>query len=337
MIRFLMTSAVAVLTLGAARAQNVFVTDFYQTNSILRVNALTGTAAPPPVDPGIILPSGLAYGPDGFLYATNQSVPAFGLPGTISKINPATGHVVSTIGFSTPVNPGGLTFAPNGDLYVTDFVDQNTPGTGTVAKYSISGNVASRVGAPLATGLNQPSRLLINGNNLYFTEVNTSTFSGGRLSVVNVAGGPVTPLVTGTPGTGFSGLALEGTTLYYTDLFAGAIDRYDIANSQALTALVAPGPTSSLNNQFPGGLFIDALGSILVANLGSVDPNGTGNPGNGNLRRYSTLVPDTQLGPDLVSNIYGGSVINAVPEPGTFALVGAAVAGFAAWQRRKKP
>ena len=215
---------------------------------------------------GIVLPSAFAYGPDGMLYTTNQAVASFGLPGTITKINPATGAVVSTITFSTSINPGGIAISPTGDFYISNFVDQGTPGTGTVQKFSVSGTVATPVGTPLATGLNQPTGLLLNGNNLYFTETNTSTFTGGRLSEVNVTGGAPTPLVTGAAGTGFAGLALSGTTLYYADLLGGALDRYNIGTNSALSALVGTG--GSLTNQFPSGLYVDSLGSILVADLG---------------------------------------------------------------------
>jgi hypothetical protein len=342
LLRSLIVSAVVLLTLCPAQAQPVYFTDFYQFDSIRRADAVTGTALPPPVDAGIILPSSLAYGPDGMLYASNQAVPPStsiptGIPGTITKINPATGHVISTISFSTTVNPGGLAFGPNGDLYVSNFVDQGTPGTGTVQKYSISGTVATPVGAPVASGLNQPGGMLFNGSTLYFTETNTSTFSGGRLSKVDFSGAtPVTTLglVTGAPGTGFAGLALSGTTLYYTDLLGGAVDRYNVGTNTALSALVAPG--GSLNNQFPDGLYVDSPTSILVADLGGHDPTGPGDPGTGALRRYSTILTDTQIGPDIVSNIYGSAVINAVPEPGTLLLVGgAAIAGAFARRRRK--
>jgi hypothetical protein len=345
-LRFLIASAATALTLNAVQAQPVFVTDFYQNTSILRVNSVTGAAVAPPVASGIVLPSAFAYGPDGMLYATNQAVPSFGLPGTITKINPATGNVVSQITFSTPINPGGIAISPTGDFYISNFVDQNTVGTGTVQKFSVSGTVATPVGTPLATGLNQPTGLLLNGNNLYFTETNTSAFTGGRLSVVNVTASTPTPQVlvtgppanptTGSPGSGFTGMALSGNTLYYADLLGGAVDRFDIGTNTALAALVAPG--GSLANQFPSGLYVDSLGSILVADLGAHDPTGApGDEGTGALRRYSTTVTDTQIGPDIVSNLFGGSVINAVPEPGTLVLVGgAAVVGLVSRRRAVK-
>jgi hypothetical protein len=331
---FLVASAVALLTLAPARAQTVFVTDFYATNSILRVDSATGTAVPPPVSSGIILPSAMAYGPDGFLYATNQAVPSASIPGSITKINPVTGAVVSTISFSNSPNPGGLAFAPNGDLYVSDFVGEfSATGSGSIQKYSITGTTASPVGSPLVTGLNNPGSLLFNGNTMYFTEVNTNTFGGGRLSKVDFSGGtPVTTLglVTGAAGSsGFAGMALSGNTLYYTDLIGGAIDRYDVSTGTALSALVGLG--GSLANDFPSGLYVDAPGSILVADLGSTSPS----PNNGDLRRYSTLLTDTQIGPNILSGIAGGSIINAVPEPGTLLLVGGAAIGGLLVRRRR--
>jgi hypothetical protein len=347
-----MASVIAVLTFTSAQAQTIFVTDFYQPSSILRVNSNTGASIPPPVTPGIILPSAMTYGPDGMLYATSQAIPPSpsipsGVPGSITQINPTTGAALGTFYFTNGASPGGLAFAPNGDLYVSNFVDQTTAGTGTVQKYVIGGGVVSPVGTPVASGLNQPSAILFNGTNLYITETNVAatlgtptSVPGGRLSVVDTASGTPTvqTLVTGTAFTGYAGIALSGNTLFYSDLFQGAIDRFNITTNTALGALVAPGGT--LTNQFPGGLYVDSPSSILVADLGSHDPvfdpiTGLPDQGNGNLRRYSTVTIDTQIGGNIVSGIYGGTVINAVPEPGTFALMGGTVVSFVAWRRRR--
>lgn len=326
MLRNLLVTLVAVFGVSTAQAQVVFVSDFYN-HSILRVDSQTGTAVPPSVGP-VFLPAAFAYGPGGLLYAASQAT------GSVARIDPATGVVNATpITFGGQVAvPGGIAFAPNGDIFVSDFVSQTTPGTGTVKRFSFNETtgVATLVGT-LASGLNQPSGLLLNGNNLYFTETNTSTFSGGRLSVVNITGGSAAPLVTGTPGTGYAGMALSGNTLYYSDLLGGAINRFDVGTNTALAALVPSG--STLTNQFPGGLYVDSPTSILVANLGSVNPPGTAN---GNLRRYSIVTPDTQIGSDIVTNIFGSAVINAVPEPGTMTLVGLAAAAFAARRFRRK-
>jgi PEP-CTERM motif len=327
LLRFLIASATTMLTLASAPAQTVFVTDFYN-NNILRVDSITGTAVPPAVG-SVSLPAALAYGPDGFLYSASQGT------ASVAKINPTTGAVVGSITFGGQIQaPGGIAFAPNGDIFVSDFHDQTTAASGSVKRFSV--NPATGVATlitTLASSLNQPSGLLLNGNTLYYTETNTSTFSGGRLSSVPITGGAPSILTTGAAGSGFADMALSGNTLYYTDLLGGAIDRYDIGTNNALSALVASG--GSLANQFPGGLYIDSPASILVADLGNHQFSGAmGDLGNGALRRYSTTT-GLQVGGDIVSSIYGGAVINAVPEPGTLLLVGgAAVAGFVARRRR---
>ena len=341
-LRALLAAVAATLTLTPAPAQTVFVTDFYNA-TILRVNSVTGTPVAPPVANTPLPPSALVYGSDGNLYTANQNPSLGGGQGSISKINPVTGSLISTINFSTSVNPGGLAFAPNGDIFVTNFSDPLSSGGGSVQRFSISGTTATLV-STLATNLTQPTGIFLNGTDLYFTETNsadyytgTSNFQGGRLSrIQNATTSPSAAqvLVNGPRFTGFGGMALSGSTLYYTDLLAGALDRYDVGTNTALGALIAPG--GSLNVQFPSGLYIDSPGSILVANLGAHNPTGPGDPGTGNLRRYSTLTPDTQIGGDIVSNIYAGVVINAVPEPGTLALTGGAVALLAAWRRKSK-
>ena len=288
--------------------------------------------------PAVFGPAAFAYGPDGYLYTANQSTAPGGGTGTISKINPATGALVSTITFSTAINPGGLVFAPNGNVYVSNFSDYLSSGSGSIQLFNISGTVATPVGSPVATGLTQPSALLLNGSDLYYTETNTaavytgmSNIPGGRLSVVhNVTSTPtVQVLVNGPANTGFAGMALSGSTLYYTDLIGSAIDRFDISTDTALSQLVSS--NTSLFGQFPSGLYVDSPTSILVGDLGSADyPM----PANGNLRRYSTTTTDTEIGGDIVSGIADGAVINAVPEPGTLLLVGGAAVGFIAHRRR---
>lgn len=338
LFRIVTASAVFAMALGPARAQPVFVTDFYN-GSILRVDSQTGATVPPPVSPTPLPPAALVYGPGGFLYTANQNPSLTGGQGSISQINPATGAVVNTINFTTPINPGGLAFAPNGDVFVTNFSDPFSSASGSVQRFSIAGNVATPVGLPLATGLTQPTALLLRGTDLYFTETNSagyytgvSNIPGGRLSVLHNA--LTTPslqtLINGAAGTGFSGMAIAGNTLYYADLIGGAIDRFDVGTGTALTALVNPG--GSLNVQFPSGLYLDSANSLLVASLGGANPP---SPGQGHLRRYSTVTPDTQIGGNIVSGIFAGAVA-PVPEPGTLALVGgAAAAGFAAWRRRR--
>ncbi|MFO0811006.1 MAG: PEP-CTERM sorting domain-containing protein [Gemmataceae bacterium] len=311
----IVAASLVVAAAGRAPAQvEVFVTDFYN-NSIRRVSTTTGANTPPAVN-SVSLPSALAIGPDGLLWTSSQGT------ASIIRINTNTGLTVSTIPLGTQVTvPGGIAFAPNGDFFVADFVSQTTPGTGTVKRFSSTGTFISTV----ATGLNQPSGLLFSGSNLYITETNTSTFTGGRLSVYN--GTTTTPLSTGTAGTGFAGMALTGSTLLYADLLGGAIHRFDIGTNTALTDLVAPG--GSLNNQFPSGLLVESSGSVLVANLGGVNPP---SPAAGSLQRYSSA---GVLQTTLVNGIFGSAVV-PVPEPTSLALVGAAIAGTAMLRRRRK-
>src|SRR5438128_3165412 len=95
----------------------------YFDSSILRFGE-DGTVLPPIVPPGgtggVLAPSGITFGADGFLYVSNQaSVFVPGLPDFIVKIDPATGNVVPFILLASGYVPAGLRFGPDGNLYVS--------------------------------------------------------------------------------------------------------------------------------------------------------------------------------------------------------------------------
>jgi sugar lactone lactonase YvrE len=246
----------------------------YAESSILRY-ADDGTPLDPIVPPGgmsgVIGPAGFTFGPDGFLYVSNQtSVFVSGAPDSIVKVDPSSGEVTPFITLASGYVPAGLSFGPDGNLYVCQNGGQGAKqGTGSVDCYDgTSGNFITSV----ITKLTQPTSLLFDSdNNLYvsnFGEGDIVKFDGATSNILvpYLTGGLVSPagLRFGTDG-----------NLYVVDLLVGAVRSYDPTTGDYLGDFIAPG--GDLNNQFPSDLLFDSQGNLLVADLGNNFMKPTGN------------------------------------------------------------
>jgi hypothetical protein len=79
-------------------------------------------------------------------------------------------------------------------------------GAGAVAKMPVGGSVAT----PLATGLNEPSDLAVDGTHVYFT-----SYQDGTVSKIPVAGG--TPTIIASKQKMPSSVVVDGTSVYWTN------------------------------------------------------------------------------------------------------------------------
>ncbi|MCB9107875.1 MAG: hypothetical protein H6633_27025 [Anaerolineales bacterium] len=108
----------------------------------------------------LVAPHGLAFGPDGYLYAAEES------PGRVSRIDP-NGAVTPILTGLT--GPEGIAFDGDGNMYVVEDVDE-----GRVVK-KVAGSSATS-GTTLAGGLDAPEDIIWvdNGGDgtLYLTESN---------------------------------------------------------------------------------------------------------------------------------------------------------------------
>src|SRR5262245_27043728 len=190
------TGSVALLLLSAGATPAQVLVAGYAESSIRRYTE-TGTPlsnlVPPGGMSGVVGPSGIAFGPGGFLYVSNQtSVFAPGQPDSIVKVNTTTGQVTPFITLASGYVPAGIAFGPDGFLYVSRNGGQSAPAnSGTVDRYNASTGAFVNTAV---TNLTQPNALLFDtsGNLL------VSNFGAG--SVVKLSGTTQSTLV--SPGSG---------------------------------------------------------------------------------------------------------------------------------------
>jgi streptogramin lyase len=258
----------------AAPANADVIVTGYEESSIL-LFAEDGTELPPIVPPfsfdGVIGPAGITFGPDGYLYVSNQTSVFFpGMDDSIVQVDPATGNVTPFIDLPSGYVPAGLRFGPDGNLYVShnggQFAGQ---GTGSVDVYD--GSSGAFLGSAV-TNLTQPTNLLFDANGvLYvsnFGEGSIVTFDGTNQSTL------VTPGSGGLAGPAGLQIGPDGN-LYVVDLLIGAVRVYDPATGDSLGDFIPAG--GALNNQFPSDLLFDDQGNLLVADLGSSFTQPVGN------------------------------------------------------------
>src|SRR5262249_9557182 len=152
--------ALLFLSGGVAHAQVLLAG--YAESSIRRYTE-AGAPLPPLVPPGgasgVVGPAGIAFGPDGFLYVSNQtSVFAAGAPDSIVKVNPVTGPVSPFINRASGYVPAGIAFGSDGFLYVSRNGGQSAPAnSGSVDRYNATTGAFVNTAV---TNLTQPTALL---------------------------------------------------------------------------------------------------------------------------------------------------------------------------------
>jgi streptogramin lyase len=274
----------------------------YAESSILPF-AEDGTPLQPLVPPGgmngVLGPSGITFGPDSYLYVSNQaSVFVSGAPDSIVKVDPSTGTVTPFITLASGYVPAGLRFGPDGALYISRNGGQAAgPGTGSVDRYD--GTTGQFIGS-VVTNLTQPTSLLFDSTGKLYV----SSFGDG--AIIQFDGTNATIFI--AAGTG--GLVSPGGlqfgpdgNLYVVDLLLGAVRRYDSTGAWVDDFIPAGGP---LNNQFPSDLLFDRLGNLLVADLGSSFTNAAGNV------KAFDAVKGNYLS-DFATNIFGASQLLLTP------------------------
>lgn len=308
--RWILSLILLVAGSSAARAQ-VLATDF--SGRLIGYNPTTTTATT--LFSGLAQPQGSVIGPDGLLYIANAAT------NSIDRHDPVTGAFVSTaVGPSTlgmGFQPTGLAFQ-GGELYISNQVSfpTATPGSGGVFKYNFGSGTLS----PVVTGLTQPEGLLFAGGSLYIAELNNYTGQILKYDFVN----PVSTFIANGAGglVAATGMVVgPDGDLYVADVLGMAVRRYNLANP-AVNSTFASG----MGFDSPTGLaFYDS--SLYVVNFG------TGAMPDGFVSRFDAATGSFQG--NVITGLFAGSTIVAVPEPGSLTLAGITLGGLI-WRRRAR-
>lgn len=254
--------------LVADRASNRILAFSESTGEYLRVIASTGLDGP----------SGMAFGPGGFLYVTNvQSGPFPGSAASVVKIDVQTGTVTSFvegllapggIGYYAPSEPAS---ANDNTLFVSEF--GNFDGN-RVFQYDATGALIRTIGT--GSAMTQRAGIAFRDGDLYvsasnltgigsvlkyegpdFADASQSTFVSGSTAMLAIP----------APAGGFNGLEFVGDDLYVASLVGQSVIRYH------MTAGVPDGGNGfGVPVPYPSAVFNGGDGNLLVSNLGNDNP-----------------------------------------------------------------
>ncbi len=177
----------------------------------------------------------------------------------VSKEDPA-----SLVTVVDPIDSGSTGFELDGnDLY---YASSN----GEISKIDISS--ASPSITNVLSGLNEPEGLLLNGNELYFSQAGSNKISKIDITATIPV---ITDVVTGLSEPGY--LALNGNELYISELGAGKISKIDITSSLPTSATdVIIGLSLPLDLEFNGNdLYFTQVDANKVSRININNPSST--------------------------------------------------------------
>jgi streptogramin lyase len=255
------------------------------TGTVLSETTVSGTAH---TGTGI---DGLAVGPDGFLWFTEQTT------GIVGKMDPAT-HSVTPFQITGTAHPTAITAGPDGKVY---FVDQGNNAIGQIT--TAGAFVEFPLTTSLAFGANAAPFGITSGpdNNIWFTEQSAAGVGKiGKLTITTVAPTPTlaispNPLTFGSQTIGTTSTAATavitptGGTVTYTAITLGGTNPSDfqvntsncVLNTPTtlpctVTATFAPGGTAAGVRTATVSFADNATGSPQVLNLSGTAATGGG-------------------------------------------------------------
>ncbi len=326
MSRLLAVASVVWLgTATHAHAGIVYASNF-NANTITSYDLSTGAFLGTVVAAGAELSgaNGLRIGPDGALYVTGQ------FSNDLVKYSPATGALIGVLDPGNAAgldSPQGMVFGPDGLLYVASSANDR------IARFNpVTGNFVDTFATLDATGHNGPITPVFAGGYFY-----VSAFDSGSLLQLNAATGALLNTFPGPPGFGLADMVVGPDGNLYVEAinltdFTGNILRYSATTGELLGTFV---PTGSGGLVSPGGLAFAANGFYVANVLVDADFNDVGST----ILRYNAAngAFESQLvGPGQGLDV-PFSLAAQVPEPGTFVLLGAALASLGAYRFRVRP
>lgn len=305
----LLVSALAAMS-ATARAQTIFVADPNGTNGVRSYN-IDGTLINSSLISGTSF-QGLALS-GSTLYVANtggNKVGQYTLDGT-GAVSSSSSSFISGGGMTGLTAPYGLAVTAT-NLFIGDF------NNGNVFKYSLAAQQLANVNV----GLTNPYGLAVSGNTLFVSQATTGTgahtIKGFDLTTMSS-----TPTLTITSNLNLPhGLAVSGTTLFVANGGDGTIHTFN-ATTGASTGTLVSGLT--------GAQGVTVYGSSLFVTGSDGTVKGFDATTGAVLAGFTTITG--------LSSPYGIVVgsMSAVPEPSTYAAIaGAAMLGFAVWQRRRR-
>ncbi len=278
------------------------------SNRVLSFDETSGKFLRVVTSTGIDEPSGMTFGPGGFLYVSNFQG-GFGGAASVVKIDPATGATTDFIADVTA--PGGVSYhAASDTLFVSDFIeivfDQQqqqfvqVPGS-EVYRYDATGVRLQTLGSGSAS-TGRAGMTFDTAGNLYVSEFNQTGISS-VLKYAAPAGNPNdnfastgTTFASGTdvtlhipaPAAGFNGLTFDSNgDLFVASLIGQSVVKYTVA-----AGMVTGGAPFGAPLPYPSGLLIGDDGKLIVTNLGNDntgDPFWGPNTFPGELSRYNAI------------------------------------------------
>jgi hypothetical protein len=271
----LVVALAALLCLAArpARSAELFVAD-RATNRVLSFDEATGKFLRIVASAELAEPSGMTFGPGGFLYVTNVVSGAYpGSPANVVKINPVTGEATPFI--SGVVNgPGGIAYDPTSDsLFVSEF--GNFDGD-EVFRFDAAGNLIQTIGTGSPATARSGMSIDAAGN-LYVSELNFPgqfarvlkyTAASNYATESTFASGQGVNWQYPAPPTGFNGLAFDDLYgLFVSSLVGQAVAGFPLVNGTPIGGAQFGPPVA-----YPSGLLINPAGELLVSSLGNNNP-----------------------------------------------------------------
>jgi hypothetical protein len=264
-----------------ASAAELFVAD-RATNRVLSFDEETGNFIRVVTNTGLDEPSGLTFGPGGYLYVTNLQSGFPGAGASVVKVDPVTGTTTPFV--ENIIGTGGIAYhAASDTLFVSEF--GNFDGD-EVFRYNGSGTLLQTLGTGSAT-TGRAGMTFDSAGNLYVSEVNFTLQSAAPASVLKFDAPQGNPLdnfsatsstfASGASATlsfpslasGFNGLAFDGNgDLFVASLVGQSLIKFDVEEG-----VVVSGNSFGAPLPYPSGVMMGADGNILVTSLGNNNPD----------------------------------------------------------------
>ncbi|MDZ4657783.1 MAG: PEP-CTERM sorting domain-containing protein [Bythopirellula sp.] len=306
-------------TTAMSRAAELFVTD-RATNRVLSFDEETGDFLRVVTATGLDVPSGMTFGPAGFLYVTNVQGGPFGTVASVVRVDPVDG---TTTPFITDViGAGGISYhAPSNTFFVSEFAQMGVSDGNEVHRFDASGNLLQTIGTgSAATG--RAGMTFDDDGNLYVSETNYFGAVGSVLKYAAPEGNPLDDYATAAttfasgaivslalpyPPSGFNGLTFDDNgNLFVASLTGQAFVKFLVSGGE-----VVQGLQFGEHVPYPSGVLIGGDGNILVSSLGNdrlTDPFYPNQLFPGNITRYNDFFFATS--PFLVGDANGDTVVD---------------------------